>query len=225
MDGLGVGDWGWGDGRTGEPEHWNAWNDDPAAAGHSVWYRWTAPANGQLLFTTSAEVVDVYTGGFSRPTHDRAWDCDDYVATPECKFVNVVAGTVYRIAVEGYERGFQLNWRRITAPANDNFANATVLSGLTADLTAPNEGGDLATAEPGEPRHGFEPYAPAHSLWFSWTAPWTTDVNIQNQVGQQPHDECDWASVLAVYTGSSVSALRQVASDVMNPATGVSLRR
>ena len=54
-------------------------------------------------------------------------------------------------------------------PANDNFADATVLAGASGSIAA-----DLlaATFEPGEPpTGGTERMRPAGSVWYRWTAP------------------------------------------------------
>lgn len=88
-------------------------------------------------------------------------------------------------------------------PANDNFANAGVLSGLPASVTGTNVD---ASSEPGEPYHSRPVYPAAHSVWWSWTAPSDGDVTI---------DTCasDFDTVLAVYTGTRVEALTRVASN------------
>ena len=57
------------------------------------------------------------------------------------------------------------------APANDNFANATVLSG--ALISAPVIGSvNGATLEPGEPP-ASNPFLTGGSIWYAWTAPVT----------------------------------------------------
>src|SRR4051794_20893689 len=86
-------------------------------------------------------------------------------------------------------------------PANDNFANATALSGSNVSTAGDNIG---ATAEAGEPNHAGN--ASAHSVWWSWTAPST---------GRFVIDTCDFNTVdtvLAVYTGNTLAALSEVAS-------------
>ena len=85
------------------------------------------------------------------------------------------------------------------APANDNFADAAVQSGLPATATGTNVD---ASTEPGEPGHYF--FSFGHSVWWSWTAPSDGDVTV---------DTCgsDFETVLAVYTGTSVGALTRVA--------------
>src|SRR5215470_11058880 len=60
------------------------------------------------------------------------------------------------------------------APANDNFANATVLPNISGQ-TPFTTNNSTATAEPGEPAN-FQGHAARHSIWFTWTAPSTMRV-------------------------------------------------
>ncbi|MDQ5822289.1 MAG: hypothetical protein M3540_12690 [Actinomycetota bacterium] len=88
-----------------------------------------------------------------------------------------------------------------TPPPNDTFAAAAVLSGTVATVTGTNFG---ATKEPGEPNHAGRPGG--HSVWWRWTAPAAGPVTI---------DTCDsdFNTLLAVYTGTTVSALSLVKSN------------
>lgn len=86
------------------------------------------------------------------------------------------------------------------APANDDFANAAVLSGPT-DNTLNFE----STSEPGEPNHAGN--ASGHSVWWRWTAPANGSVQVDT-CGSYAID-----TVLAVYTGDAVDALSEVASN------------
>lgn len=83
---------------------------------------------------------------------------------------------------------------------NDNFANATVLTGssgtATFDLTS-------ATAETGEP----EP-ASGMTVWFSWTAPFSGTVWFDTMLSTGDPD-----TYLSVYTGGSVGSLTLVTDD------------
>ena len=87
------------------------------------------------------------------------------------------------------------------AVENDSFANARFISGSSGELNGTNSG---ATFEPAEPLHAGS--TPLKSLWYRWTAPgngiWAFDTRGSR-----------FDTVLAVYTGSSVSALTQVNSN------------
>jgi len=116
-----------------------------------------------------------------------------------------VAGQTYKIAVDSYpseEDQFTLRMHHMIPPANDDFANATVVG---PDLPVRTSATSLdSTGEPGEPDHvGFGDGARG-STWFSWTP----DSSVQAVV-----DACDGgADAVAVYTGTQVSSLTPVAS-------------
>jgi hypothetical protein len=88
-------------------------------------------------------------------------------------------------------------------PANDDFANREVLSGsLPIEVTRSNV---EATKEEGEPFHGGLG-SKGHSVWFEWEATSDGFVTVGN-CGS------DFTTVLAVYTGTAVGELTQVAGD------------
>src|SRR5262249_40224771 len=60
-----------------------------------------------------------------------------------------------------------------SGPVNDNFANATVITGSSVSATGSNVG---ATKEPGEPPIAGN--AGGASVWWSWTAPASGSVTI-----------------------------------------------
>jgi hypothetical protein len=88
--------------------------------------------------------------------------------------------------------------RAIGAPANDNFVNAQVITGSSATASGSNVG---ATKEAGEPEHAGN--AGGKSVWYTWTAPTSGKVTIDT--GGSSFD-----TLLAVYTGTSVSTLTAV---------------
>jgi hypothetical protein len=88
------------------------------------------------------------------------------------------------------------------APANDNFNNAQLLTGTVAEASANTIG---ATKQSGEPNHAGNPGG--HSVWYRWTAPtagtWSLDT-----VGSS------FTTLLAVYTGTALTNLSTVASNL-----------
>ncbi|MBS1881770.1 MAG: hypothetical protein JSS97_02300 [Actinobacteria bacterium] len=89
------------------------------------------------------------------------------------------------------------------APANDNFANAQVLSGpLPLETTGTNLEATLEVGEPSPPE--IEPAG--HSIWYRWEATSSGNVSV---------DTCgsDIGTALAVYTGGSLGALNLVGAD------------
>ncbi len=86
---------------------------------------------------------------------------------------------------------------------NDNFASAQALSGNSGTLAAgwSNVG---MTKESGEPNHAGD--AGGHSVWYQWKAPHTGTATIDT-FGSS------FDTLLAVYTGSTVDGLTEVASN------------
>ena len=179
------------------------------AGGKSVWYTWTATVSGKVSVNTSGSSFDtllgVYTGSSVSAltlvaSND---DATNRTLTSAVSF-SAVAGRTYRIVVDGYNAAsgsIVLNLAQAGAPANDLFAAPAALSGGAAAWTGTNAD---ATRETGEPlitgnRGGA-------SVWFSWTAPTSRAVTL-NTTGS------NFDTMLAVYTGSSLSALSQVGAN------------
>ena len=96
-------------------------------------------------------------------------------------------------------------------PANDDFANATLLTTTTniSDMVT----NIVATKEPGEPKHAGA--QGGHSVWWKWVAPGNGAVTINTT-------NSTFNTVLAVYTGTTVSNLTQVAAnDDQNNSGGI----
>ena len=87
-------------------------------------------------------------------------------------------------------------------PANDNFANAVPLEGISAWVIAGDTTG--ATRQPGEPAHAG--FATGGSIWYSWTAP--QDGEIAFDTFGSSVD-----TVVAVYSGTNLTTLNQVAAN------------
>jgi hypothetical protein len=87
------------------------------------------------------------------------------------------------------------------APSYDHFASPAVLRGLESSYTTTNA---EATKETGERDHAGD--AGGASVWFSWTAPRSGVLLI---------DTChsNFDTLLAVYTGSTVAELTEVAAN------------
>ena len=188
--------------QPAEPDH----ADDKG--GSSVWYSWTAPSNGQFFFNTFGSAFDtllaVYTGNMVN--HLTPVTSNDDANFDHTSAVSILAtsGTTYRVAVDGYDGAtgaLALAWGPEVPPANDNFANAQVVSGTAGTLTGANVG---AGKETGEPEHAG--VSGGRSVWFRWTATSTNKMSMTTAGS-------DFDTLLAVYTGSSVNALVEVASN------------
>jgi hypothetical protein len=86
------------------------------------------------------------------------------------------------------------------SPPNDNFANAITIQ-ANQTLNGSNAG---ATKQAGEPNHAGN--SGGRSVWWSYTAPASGQVTV-NTAGS------NFDTLLAVYTGSAVNALTEVASN------------
>jgi hypothetical protein len=86
-------------------------------------------------------------------------------------------------------------------PANDAFASAQTLSGASGSVSGTSVG---ATKESGEPSHAGS--AGGASIWYRWTASASGTLTVDT-LGS------GFDTVLAAYTGTSVSALTSIASN------------
>ncbi|MFN2515201.1 MAG: hypothetical protein ABR556_03210 [Pyrinomonadaceae bacterium] len=103
--------------ETGEPSH----SPDGDLGGGSVWYQWQAPSTASVTMTTSGSDYDtllaVYTGttmnGLDATAVVKNDDVDPGNIRTSTVTFNASAGTLYKIAVDGWdnERGnIVLNW-------------------------------------------------------------------------------------------------------------------
>lgn len=134
---------------------------------------------------------------------------------------DAVAGTTYRVMVnanafgttaEQWERNthfgeIHFNFRPVVPPANDAFAQATVITGTDYRTVVTNLG---ASKETGEPNHGGLTHG--RTLWWRWTAP-ESGPFIVSTAGNMYDDYNARQTGLGVYTGSAVNALTTVASN------------
>ncbi len=187
-------------GQTGEP----AIAGSPADT--TVWYSWTAPESGPTSFNTRDAAFDTTLNVFTGSTFGTLASVasnDDFNGTLQSKVTfNATAGTTYRIAVDGFSAAhgsFSLQYAQ-NSPANDNFASPAVITGATGKTSANTA---RSTGEPGEPNHGS---IPDRSVWYSWTAPETGTAVAHTR-------ESNFDTVIAAYTGTTITGLTQLASN------------
>jgi hypothetical protein len=114
-------------------------------------------------------------------------------------------------------------------PANDNFANAHVISGDTGSLSSNNNG---ATTEVGEPNHFiYNPgpsypvvytppegvAGPSNTVWYQWTCPGTYTAYFFSTLS--PNLVTNFKTCLNIYTGTAVNALTRVTT-LMDQSSG-----
>ena len=177
---------------------------DPVDA--TIWYGWTPTATQDVTVETCGSSVDttllVYTGT-TYGTLALVGGNNDACARQSRVTFTASAGSTYRLAVlglngEGGDIVLTIGERR-PAPANDNFADARLLSGrLPIVVHDTNEG---AGAQPGEPDH--EGTSGGASVWYRWTSDISGEV-VVDTCGSVP------STLLGIYTGNSVGTLTEV---------------
>jgi hypothetical protein len=194
--------------EAGEPNH--AGN----AGGHSVWYQWqavdTKPVTIDTIGSSFNTLLAVYTGSSLSSLSLVASNDDIAPGNQQSRVTfNATANTVYDIAVDGYNGASgNLILTLDQTIQNDNFANCQFVGGVNGVAYGANTG---ATKEVGEPNHAGN--QGGASIWYCWTAPITGTATFTT-VGSS------FNTLLAVYTGNSVTTLTPIASDDdINPAT------
>ena len=174
----------------------------------SVWWSWTAPVTGDVAINTFGSdfntLLAVYTNApveaFQLASND------DYSNRVSQVSVTVTKGVTYFIAVDGVftDAGhIQLNLGPGAPPPNDDFTNATVLTGYATNLTASNLN---ATGEPDEPSllftnaTGVYGNAAHQTVWWTWTAP-TNGYLYLSTAGS------DFDTRLFLFTGTALTNL------------------
>lgn len=182
-----------------EPNHAGWFVTEP-----SIWWSWTAPADGRL-FIGEPEVrnlpptVAVYSGNALTNLQLVANNLGRLYIPNEVA-LDTKAGTTYQIAVATEsEAAVDLRLRFYTPPVNDDFTNRIAVDGPLAVLEGHTVG---ATRESGEP--DYAGYNLSHSVWWSWNAPGRGYVTLRQSDGT-------WL-LGGVYTGNSLDSLQTILS-------------
>lgn len=191
--------------QTGEPRHAGQ------VASRSVWWKVTPSSNGRLVLSTSGSTFDTRLGvyrGSSLGSLDQVAANDDSGGRTSRVEFDARAGVTYRVAVDGFggavgSVSLTSSWTpEVQRPVNDDFASATVFTpGSPAQVSGTNVG---STAQWGEPDHHFR--AARSSVWWQFIAPSDGDVTLTTEGS-------DFDTILAVYTGSSLTELERVTSN------------
>ncbi len=182
--------------QAGEPSHGG--NLNPYSAGRTVWYRW-APGKGNAHLQINVNFgiyLQVYTGNsvnaLTAVAGAVATDVD----------WRAQAGTTYYIAIDsrGYVTNpptpiqtgaFTINWQLDASPANDDFANATRITGNNGTITGNNRGAFWEANEPfGHARNS--------SVWYRWTAPANGSVIFDTEGST-------FDTKITAYTGATIT--------------------
>jgi len=186
--------------EAGEPNHGGN------SGGASVWWSYTAPTSGTLVIETTGSNFDTLLGvyqGDSLGALQQVASNDDRAGLQSLVAFEAVANETYAIAVDGFSGDtgsitLSLDILSGNVPG-DNFADAQEITGrlsLNSTITATGQGG--------EPLHAG--INNTKSVWWQWRATGGEQVTI-NTFGS------NFDTVLAVYTGSSLTSLSQVAAN------------
>ena len=185
--------------QPSEPNH--AGNN----GGHSIWYRWIAPASGSVVISTDGSALDtvlaVYTGSALNNLNVVASDDDSGEGVNSRVTFNGSAGASYWIAVDGFGGAIGTVSLNVNPAGNDAFVNCLAVPGSTGSVSGRNA---LASREAGEPAHAGQ--TGGRSLWYCWTAPTNGPFTFETRGTR-------FDTLLAVYRGTAVTALTPVASD------------
>jgi hypothetical protein len=173
-------------------------------------FRWNPGSSSTAKYNCSNQGIQIGWGDVYDTTLDGQWI--DITGLPAGNYtIEIEANPQGMIQESNY--GNNITQVPITIgnptapPLNDNFASAQTLLGGFSSVAGNNLN---ATKQSGEPNHAGN--SGGHSLWYQWTALDTKPVTIDTI-------SSSFNTLLAVYTGSSLTALTPVASndDIANP--------
>lgn len=165
----------------------------------TVWFRWTALESGAFQIRQVRGSAQVRAQLFSGPDGNSLQSVTTFPDLDLPAPVVLTAGTHYWVAVSSADSNagsfaFALG----PAPANDDLAKVTVLSGEFAEIRAANV---FATTEPGEvTAPALAPFQGRGTVWWRWTAPEFGDATFALADG-------DCNTIVGVFTGGSMEAL------------------
>ena len=150
-------------------------------------------------------VVGVYTGGLGGLAEIT---CRSPFVVRDATFL-AQAGTTYHIQVDGMfgQTGvLEVRLEAVPPPPNDRFVDATSIPSLPFDDTTDLTAASLEVGEPTTPSCA-RPYGPlTSSAWYRFTPTETGSISASVSAG--------FATVVAAYAGTSVSALTEVGCGV-----------
>ena len=190
--------------ETGEPNHANN------IGGKSVWWRWIAPSSGFISVDTFGSNFDTLLGIYigNQVNNLTAIAINDDAVNAQSQVVTKVnAGNTYYIAIDGYNGASGSIILNITpssstgTPNNDDFGNATIITGIPNILSGTNTS---ATKQVGEVNHANN--IGGKSVWWVWSSPVSQEVSIDT-FGS------NFDTLLGIYTGNQVNSLATIGSN------------
>ncbi len=188
---------------------------EPVPTSKTVWYAMAAPSAATLTVETAGSgydtVLATFTGSAVNSLTPVPGACnDDFNGTLQSRVsFTANAGTTYYVQVGGYSGAsgnlnitFSGDFSATPPPANDNFANAVVVTPPTPaaprNLNAATAG---ATTEAGEPANVCA--SSSRTVWYRVTPSTTGSLTIETAGS-------GYDTVLAVFTGGAVNGLTPV---------------
>jgi hypothetical protein len=177
------------------------------AGGGTVWWRWTAPADGSAIAIANIEnepervfifredgetLAHVRSSRFAGGSGTRA---ETWTASADQRYFIAVAGRTTG-DVGAIQRSVSLADR----PGNDLFAERFVLPADPGVVSGTTIGSSLEADEPTHWSAGSD----SSSAWWSWTAPASGTYRLVR--------ESPLSTTLALYTGAGLADLTEVAS-------------
>jgi hypothetical protein len=191
---------------------------DWIGGGPSVWYSWTAPADGRVALAMPNWPWGVYFGALTGNSVTNlsllGQDLPFEGQETAYFYFEVHAGTRYHIVVaqSGTDAPFTLNLDFLPKPANDDFQHRVVIPGRGGSATVDTFS---ATFQPGEPVDlasdvvGWT--ASWQTVWWTWTAP------VGGRVTIQPSG--DFLYLLGIYQGLNLTNLTVVTQTINSGVT------
>ncbi len=194
--------------EPGEPRHAN--ND----GGASMWFTWVAPASMLATISTEGSDFDTLLAVYRGTTISNLLLIASNDDVPGVSWSRVtfdaISNVTYQIALDGFNGAFGAYQLAINPAWNDSFAGGIVVTGASGTVSASSRG---ASRESGEPNHAG--LRGSNSIWFTWTAP-VSGAAIFQTIGSS------FDTLLAIYTGTSVSNLTVVGADNDSAGAGAS---
>ena len=181
--------------EVGEPDHAGE------AGGASIWYRWTAPADGHAVVSTCESSFDTVLAVYTGAAVDALTQVPDAANNDGCGVQSRVAfdateSVTYQIAVDGDSgaTGAVVLALRL-APSNDDFEDAQTIAG---------DEGSIDGTTVGSTRQDEEPDWLYSTVWYAWTAPSSGPANFE-VCGS------DFESYVVAFSGDDLGTLTYVA--------------
>jgi hypothetical protein len=220
-------------GDTGSVEgtNWDAYTEVGEPTGgypnQTVWYEYTPAHSGVHIFHIDGNgwvQPEFYSGsslGALTPLTERSY--------PHRWGYELVGGTPYMIRIGGNSATFNyqsvtefvFRWEYCPVPANDDFADAEVITGSSGSLQHNLTAATMETGDPDDSIFGEGPWKPGDygtstkSIWYKWTSPITGILRLAEEQTQKNRLGII-SRTIGVFTGTTLSNLERVGFSEFN---------